>query len=135
ALARSLPESLGEQPRHLQWVALLLFEYGVGADPDRSAVDVDVRTEWRRLGVGQSRDPVRRVIALDPDRSGLFRFQRALALLLPPYERLLAQDLADRGLSTAGAGPVADDEEGVDLGLGSSGVGNDVSDPDAEAID
>lgn len=148
AVRRSQPVHLAELPRHLQWVALL-FQHGMGeggsipgagdtragdtsagntgaGDPD---VDDAVAREWSALGgptvspgSPAGFDPVRRVLAPGDGASALRRYERALALLLPPYERLLESDLAERGLATRGSGP-AGDEESVDAGAVPAGDG------------
>lgn len=128
ALERSLPDDLAERPRHLQWVAVLL-RAGLGAEAEVSAgADAAVVAEWRALrerGAGTT-DPLRRVLAPDPERRPLERFERALALLLPPYEQLLTLDARERGLGEAPDGAVAQGHEGGadadDLGAAGAGA-------------
>lgn len=124
AATRSLPEDLLEWPRHLQWVGLAL-NVGLGRQTVLSlAPDVaaDVAAEWRALAElgGTETVPLRRVMAPDPGRTPLQRFERALALLLPAYERLLALDLADRGLATVAdlAAPTDERAEGLEGAAG-----------------
>lgn len=132
AAMRSLPNNLTEWPRHLQWCGLLL---GVGL-ARRTGVSAgpDVVSEWRtlvKLG-GERTDPLRRVMAPDPGRTPLQRFERALALLLPPYARLLALDAADLGLADSGFDDAGSAGSAGDDGLeGAEGAGG--SD-DAEAL-
>ncbi len=172
AAQRLLPERLEEQPRHLQWVVLLLRGGLIGdsrtlAGDSRTLID-DSRTlrggtlapvespsstgrgadpevlkEWERLVAlgGERVDPLRRVLAPDHSRDALQRFERALALLLPPYERLLVLDVSERGLGGDAHGrPGAEDHEaGTDAGdLAPSGSGGENAeeadgDPDREA--
>lgn len=106
AMRRSLPTDTLTLPRHLQWVALLLAQEA----PRRGAVHDDVLAEWRGAqepGGGEV-DPVRRVLAPNPAAAPLRRLERALALLLPPYERLLAKDAGERGPAAIGTGGAAD---------------------------
>lgn len=103
ALARSLPAAPAEEPRHLQWTLALLSGAAAGERPaPRYAPEVLAELSGLRARSGLT-DPVRRVCAPDPARAPLERLERALALLLPPYERLLAADLADRGLDPGAA--------------------------------
>ncbi|WP_427868782.1 VWA domain-containing protein [Leucobacter luti] len=112
ALARSTSASLADQPRHLQFLGALLR--GIGAELPAVGLDPAVAAEVRALATGGGTiDPVRRALAPDPDRDPLLRFGRALALLLPPTERLLALDLRDRGLEGAG-GDGSERAEGED---------------------
>ncbi|QIM16615.1 VWA domain-containing protein [Leucobacter insecticola] len=118
AATRSLPEMLEELPRHLQWVALLLW---VGlARRNRLAAAPEVIAEWQTLAaLGSERtDPLRHVLAPDPARTPLQRFERALALLLPAYTRLMALDRADRGLAHTG-----DESDGEAASAGAEGLG------------
>ncbi|RGE19571.1 vWA domain-containing protein [Leucobacter sp. wl10] len=141
ALERSLPGAVVEQPRHLQWVAALLRS-GLGAGGAGAAeLDPAVAEERRAvqaLGAGRV-DPLRRVLAPDPGRRPLERFERALALLLPPYERLLALDAQGRGLGEAPDGAAAQEHEGGaatdDLAVAGAGAGAEAGteDPGAEA--
>lgn len=120
-LRRALPEALGELPRHLQWVALLIARW-----QDRSAaipgLDPEVRDEWlavSELAGAEAEDGAEggglyRVLAPDPARSALRSFERALALLLPPYERLLALDVAGRGPAALGGRSAEGPEEDPD---------------------
>jgi hypothetical protein len=63
-------------------------------------------------------------MAPDPARSALQRFERALALLLPAYERLLVQDLADVGLSGV-SGQRSPENNSEGSGLSETGNGHD----------
>ncbi len=148
ALHRSLPRDLEVQPRHLQWVLLLL---GIGfRAPIRPEADPAVLAEWRALAAPASdsnsasasrpvsaEDALRRVIALDPERTPLRRFERALALLLPAYERLLALDVAGRGIADArpdGAidvGAEAIDAAGPSDAAGAEGAGSEADEKES----
>lgn len=135
AMRHDLPERIAEEPRHLQWVALLLHAWIAGGSPplpDDAAPEV--AAEWegivsRAVGAGLD-DPLRRVLAPDPDRSPLERFERALALLLPPYERLLARDLLDTGLGEAEPARASSEGEGAleEFGAGSADAWEDPGD-------
>lgn len=117
AASRSLPATLLEWPRHLQWIGILLhigLLRRVDGDPGTAldgVVDPAVAEEWRQLQRrgGTGPDPVRRVTAPDPTRSALLRWERAVALLLPAFERLRAQDVAERGLGVGDRAHRADD--------------------------
>ena len=112
AFARSTAASLADQPRHLQFLGALLR--GIGAELPAAGLDPAVSAELSALApAGAGVDPVRRALAPDPERDPLSRFGRALALLLPPTERLLALDLRDRGLEGAG-GDGSERAEGED---------------------
>ncbi|WP_206427600.1 hypothetical protein, partial [Leucobacter chromiireducens] len=106
ALARSLPTDLETLPRHLQWVVLLLTR-GLGLGSPDARVDPLVAAELQRLAdaAGDAADALALVLAPDAARPALQRYERALVLLLPPYERLLAADLAGRGLDAGGDAP------------------------------
>jgi Mg-chelatase subunit ChlD len=135
ALERSLPQDTSEQPRHLQWVSVLLRAgLGAGFLPAAAAV----AEEWLALqarGAGRI-DPLRRVLAPDPERPPLERFERSLALLLPPYERLLALDARERGPGEAPDGATAQEHEGgaATDDFGAAGSGAD-AEPGAEGAD
>lgn len=122
AATRSLPGNLMEQPRHLQWLGVILHSGLTG----RSVVEAvpEVADEWRALTLlgGAHTDPLRRVMAPDPERPPLQCFERALALLLPPYERLLARDMSDRGLAAEGGTSATDDADAADAGLEDTGA-------------
>lgn len=146
AAARGSAETPGLRPRHLQWIALLLEEGGSvlsGRPPDAGALpglDSAVRAEWRRLAPGAgdaekaastAERALARVLAPDAARAPLGRFERLLALLLPPYERLLALDAADHGLDAIGAG-TGGDADGDALDDGGSGDAEDRAAPPPE---
>lgn len=131
ATLRSLPAGAGGvdligMPRHLQWIAAILclaLTPGVAIHAEAEvAAELD---HLERLGAGGAH-ALRRVSAPDPARPALRRFERALALLQPPYERLLATDLAQRGLANAGEDPRSDDGPGVE-GFDSGTGGEDAS--------
>lgn len=108
ALHRGLPRDLGPQPHGDQWLALILAT-GFGALEERGFVGVDasVQREWSRateLG-GAAGDGVWRVLRPDPDRSSLERFERAIALLAPGFERLIAASATGLGADAAAAPP------------------------------
>lgn len=95
AVYRTLPAELSTQQRHLQWVTLVLAQLTPLADRLRID-DPDVAREWQQLGAigGAETDALRRVLMPDPTFTPLRRFERALALLLPGYERLSRLDAA-----------------------------------------
>lgn len=143
AAYRSLPASLLEWPRHLQWAGLLLQTglagpSNVGFGGGTQGVDPSVAEEWRRLqrGGAAGTDPVRRAIAPDPTRAPLLRWERVLALVLPPFDRLRALDLADRGIgqtdqhSPSSDSGGDDDEPSLDDAVS---AGSSAGDDDAEA--
>ncbi|PRI12216.1 vWA domain-containing protein [Leucobacter massiliensis] len=132
AVVRGLPGDLAPLPRHLQWLVLLLRS-GAGAGPGAGAgrpaggetakvtgaagAAAEVAREWRELWrrAAAGADPLRRVLAPDPGRDPLERFERALALLLPPYRRLLAIDARERGWGEpGGAGGTDESDPGAD---------------------
>lgn len=134
ATLRGIPGGLRELPRHLQWIALLLVA-GLVGEGRAEALDVDarVRGEWEGLGSSPARTsgerapaPVlRRVVAADPAVAPLRRWERALAVLLPAYERLLALDLGERGLGEPGAAAGGADtagEPGAPIGSSAAGA-------------
>ncbi|WP_244302812.1 hypothetical protein [Leucobacter coleopterorum] len=142
AATRSLPDTLLEWPRHLQWIGLLL-NIGLARQPGLG-VAPEVTEEWRALTQlgGSGTDPLRRVLAPDPERTPLQRFERALALLLPAYERLNLIDAAERGLAdTAEAGATDDTAEGIEGAAGGDsaeaqqGEGESHSDSETSAPD
>ena len=110
ALQRSLPVDPSVLPRHLQWVALVLSAGSQAASTVMTTLDRQVLAEWRGLadivaGRGSPEaDPLQRVLVPNPRATPLRRLERALALLVPPYERLLAADAERRGLTTLGDG-------------------------------
>ena len=145
ALARSLPTDVSALPRHLQWAVLVLAAAVDGSDADIvSGLDREVCAEWQALHaeaeVSAGVSGVRRVLNTDRRRSALQRYLRAIALLLPGYERLLALDARERGWDADGANPDADargsehpDDAAADLGLTAPGSGD--SDANAQTAD
>lgn len=125
ATRRTVQEDLQEWPRHLQWLGAVLCE-GLTTSP-QPQVAPEVQAELAALHElgGQTFDAVRRIMAPDPSRSQLQRFERALALLLPAYERLLHIDHTRTGLSDSGSqqtGSLDDDGiEGDPFGAGGDG--------------
>ena len=135
-LLRQLPGAPGELPRHLQWTVLVL-ERGVRAVGGLTVEAVETRglapevvAEWRALALVApgTRDPLGAVLRADPGRTPLARFERALALVLPGFQRLLALDAADLGLTSAAGAPegahAQDDEAALERqtdGVGASG--------------
>ncbi|UOR03479.1 VWA domain-containing protein [Leucobacter allii] len=110
AAERALPADVSAEPRHLQWIIALLRAGSGARAPQRP--DASVAEELRALGaIAPGVDVLRRVLAPDPGRAPLARLERALAVLLPPYARLLAADTAEhRAVPGAGGGPA----EGAD---------------------
>ena len=95
AVYRTLPSELSTQARHLQWATLMLAQLTPLAD-QLSIDDPDVAREWQhmlQLGTAEI-DVLRRVLMPDPTIVPLRRFERALAVLLPGYERLSRLDAA-----------------------------------------
>ncbi|WP_336659520.1 vWA domain-containing protein [Leucobacter sp. USHLN153] len=147
ALARGLADGLGDaglgaQPRHLQWVALLLAAgTGAGAPLDQAAPEVvaewEALAEIERLIASAPEEVLRRVLAPDHRRTPLARFERALALLIPSYERLLARDAEEHGLTDAGAvgdGQTNENDAAAEA-LGASAPGAKADDAGAGAED
>lgn len=98
-------------PRHLQWVCLVLAA-GTHAVEGSSAearvlagLAPEVLAEWQRLAelVPGAAHPLALALGGDTARGRLGRFERALGLLLAGHDRLLARDLADRGITDAGS--------------------------------
>lgn len=131
ATLRSLPAGAGGvdligMPRHLQWIAAILCLALAPGVAIHAEAEVAAELEHlETLGAGGTH-ALRRVSAPDPARPALRRFERALALLQPPYERLLAADLAQRGLANAGEESGSDDGPGVE-GFDSGTGGEDAS--------
>lgn len=97
AVLRSLPSDLSVLPRHLQWASLVL-QTALPQSVAGAVEDASVAGEWHamlEIGAGEMH-PLMRVLAPNRNIAPLRRFERALALLLPAYERLLAQDIAER---------------------------------------
>lgn len=130
ATLRGVPEDLRDRPIEQQWNGALL-RLSAGAESVR--VDDPVAAELARLLGGHPTresevpaDVVRRVLGGEPGRSPVEQLDRALAVLVPPLQRLRAQlgrGLADRG-DRAALGPETPLADGAELGLGdSSGAG------------
>ncbi len=125
ATLRGVPTDLTNLPPQHQWVAAIL-RHTAGPDaqdaPDTQiTVGENVRMELDRLlSIGENGEALRRVCAADRTRTQLRRLERALALLMPPYLRLLAADSADRGLSSAGDTALSGEESGSPSDLGVS---------------
>ncbi|MBP1325128.1 Mg-chelatase subunit ChlD [Leucobacter exalbidus] len=158
ALHRGLPRDLSVETRRDQWLALVLavgfgdVERFAGLDgldclypldlaerAGASGLDPLVLEEWARArNFGDARgEAVWWVLQAAPDRPALERFERAVALLSPGYERLLARDAADRGLGADGA--VAPPNEGgaesQDSGPAADGAEADSAAPEPDAED
>lgn len=131
ALHRGLPADLASEARRDQWLALTLI-VGFGAEPTLHGLDTAVRREWVTVTDfgGAAGTAVVRVLRPDPDRTALARFERALALLSPGYERLLALDAAQRGLGGGQIGP-EETEPAADDGAGKSEASGPAEDQDA----
>lgn len=142
AAFRSLPSSFLEWPRHLQWVGTMLqagLSRHVGQNDGAyvpTAVDPSVAAEWhalQRLAPSGS-NPLRRVLAPDPSRSPLLRWERALALVLPAFDRLRSLDFAERGLdpATSATGPSdPDHDDALPEDAPTAGAGSDGSDTES----
>ncbi|MGO3146556.1 MAG: vWA domain-containing protein [Leucobacter sp.] len=135
ALLATLPESPRELPKHLQWLSLLLSSvtdtHSLAKQLD--AVEPLVRTEFiqlsRGVDAGSGLTAAQRVIRLAfnaaPTINAMRRFERAYALVAPPYLSLLTEDLQSSGLDSGHTGRVDNDEaEAQDEGIGSSGGGD-----------
>ena len=136
ALYRGLPSDLSTQPLGDQWLALILGT-GFGSLAEQGFVGVDeaVLREWTLaadLG-GAAGQAVWWVLRPDPDRSALERFERAMALLAPGYERLIAAPDRGLGMDGAAAPPHEGGAASEDSGPAADGAdaGGDV-DPEAE---
>ena len=140
--APDVPESL---PRGDQWVALVLHAW-LASSEERARflrrLHHDVQLAWHGLGAahgGDARAAVLRAIAPDATRSAVHRFERAVALLLPDYDRLTARDAADRGIAPDGSGERPSDvaaASGLDAPGTAGDSGEDAApDPDTVAGD
>lgn len=105
-------------------LALLTLQFGV---PQTASLDPAVRAELGSLNV----TAFRLVCAPDANRTSLERFERALALLLPHYERLLDTDRAHQGLTTPS--PEASTAEAGERALDDRALSSDVSGESATA--
>lgn len=108
AVFRSLPGDLSALPRHAQWACLVLAS---GVPQARGIVGEDraVAAEWQAMlaaaGIDEAGfDALDRVLNPRPGVTPLRRLERALALLLPGYERLLELDVADHGVQPTALG-------------------------------
>ncbi|MHA3683236.1 vWA domain-containing protein [Leucobacter sp. HY1910] len=120
ALRRGIPRDLAPNPLGDQLLALVLScGFGDHAGQYFTGVAAEVQREWQLASHfgGAAGLAVQRVLWPDPERAALERFERALALLTPGYERLLA--LARAGLGSDGAaappheGGAASDDSGA----------------------
>ncbi|MGW9021460.1 VWA domain-containing protein [Leucobacter chromiiresistens] len=161
AQQRSIPSDVSAWPRHLQWVAVIVHA-GLAGAADAGSPLVgsvpEVHSEWRGLldpvsdeGAGGadaetdgSLGVFRRVLGPDPTRAAVRRYERAVAWLLPAYDRLAARDALDRGLDAGGGGadPAGDDADALGelaSSRGASGdadaAGDDESGGEAETSD
>jgi hypothetical protein len=101
AVFRGLPRDLGTLPRHLQWASLVLAQ-AVPQSDEIAIEDSAVAAEWQAVLAASSESgslfhTLDRVLAPRTDVAPLRRFERALTLVLPAYERLLALDTLDFG--------------------------------------
>lgn len=113
---RSIPDDLRLLPPPLQWVGLVVRCAAGGTVPE---VDDPVRREYQSLVAISSGAGEMFLQALFPGRalSPVDRFDRALALLAPPYLRLIAGNT--QGLSDAQNRSVEGNaSDGVELGVG-----------------
>lgn len=141
----SLPNP-GDLPRHLQWVWLVLVAGAAAVSGERgeservSGLAPEVLAEWAAIAelLPDARHPFVLALIGDPARGRLARFERLLGLLLPGHDRLLAADLAQRGIADRGSqesGDTGEDAEALltddraDAASGGSG------DEDASAAD
>ncbi len=102
AVFRGLPGDLSALPRHVQWACLVLAS-GVPQVRGIRGEDRAVAAEWQAMlaaaGVDEAGfDALDRVLSPRRGVTPLRRLERALALLLPGYERLHALDVADQGV-------------------------------------
>ncbi|MEB4613598.1 vWA domain-containing protein [Leucobacter sp. M11] len=122
AAQRGVPADLTGWPRHLQWAGAVQLAALAPRHPVR--VSPEVAEELTRLAGlgGGGGDALRRVAAPDAARGQLARLERALGLLVPPADRLLALDVAARGLAAEGEAqppaPAEDGDAGAGLALG-----------------
>lgn len=102
AVFRGLPGDLSAIPRHVQWACLVLAS-GVPQARSVRGEDHAVAAEWQAMLAAAGDDGLAfnaldRVLSPRHGVTPLRRLERALALLLPGYERLLALDVADQGV-------------------------------------
>lgn len=138
ATLRGVPEELRERGLEEQWCGALLR---VSAGAATVRVDEPVRAELARLlGGAPGHVPpgvLQRVLGLEPGITPGARFDRALAVLVPPLQRLRARagrGIADGRGETAGSDTAGAD--GAELGLGHGAAAGDADGADgAEAAD
>ncbi len=125
AVFRGLPRDLGTLPRHLQWASLVLASTVPQSD-DIAIEDSAVAAEWQAVlaassSSGASFHTLDRALAPRTDVAPLRRLERALTLVLPAYERLLALDTLDFGFQATvlGGSDRADLSLQADEALGS----------------
>lgn len=147
ALHRGLPHDLGPQSPGDQWLALTLATgFGVLSEHGFVGVTEAVQREWdSATGLGDAAgQAVWWVLRPDPDRSALERFERAIALLAPGYERLIAATASGLGADAAAAPPheggAASEDSGAaadDADAGGEGdpEATDAEDPGAAATE
>lgn len=117
AVHRTLPAVPSALPRHLQWIVLVMNR-AVSEAHMFDGFDHEVLSQWQQLErLGGARfNGLRRVLASDPLTTPLRRLDRALALLIPPYERLLMLDSQESGLASIGeSGLTAEDAVSAEL--------------------
>ncbi|MBC9954828.1 VWA domain-containing protein [Leucobacter sp. cx-42] len=113
-----------ELPRHLQFVAACV-QHIAGADFLPFAPEV--ADALAAVTNAAQQDLLR--LAVDPMAGEIERLERALAITLPLYDRLLTRDVADRGLGQAGDAPSPPPTEDG----GESGLESGASDGQGEA--
>lgn len=121
SVLRMVPELPGELPRHLQWVCLMLVTAVDVTAGFRlaSSLTPEVQREHTQLFVDHvfeasshtslTRRPpslslLRIALTTDAAWNDIEQFERVFGLVGPVYERLLAQDATERGLSARGTG-------------------------------
>lgn len=138
ARAARVLASAGPLPRHLQFAAeLTRAAFARGQDP--ADVEPEVARELAALrNLGGAGDAVRELLAPGA-RSPGDRLERQLAVFAPPYFRLLALDVDDRGALGASSRTIADvDDRGPgadDLAPGHGGDEAQRADPAGESAE
>ncbi|MFC5338331.1 vWA domain-containing protein [Leucobacter denitrificans] len=139
-----LPGNVGELNRNLQWLCALL---AITADARASrryieACSLEVEEELSRLqktgGATAAAQVLRLALAPDGSRAHLQRFERAYALIVPPFERLMKIDRARTGIEPGSREGVASPEqsvatEGSDAGVAFDADNAEPGDANAEA--